>query len=69
MKACSLIPCLGLLLLGIGARAQESGWRLVSVPGAWEDTAKITHDGFAWYRCSVKLPADWRGATMPVGAH
>ncbi len=66
MKARSLMLCLGLLLFGAGALAQESGWRLVSVPGVWEETAKITHDGFAWYRCAVKLPADWRGQTITL---
>ena len=64
MNARCLIPCLGLLLSGVGAGAQESGWRLVSVPGAWEETAKLTYDGFAWYRCAVKLPPDWRGQTI-----
>ncbi len=37
-------------------------WQALSVPGAWEDQAQgglAGYDGFAWYRCLVRAPADW----------
>ncbi|MBE3070027.1 MAG: hypothetical protein IMZ66_07305, partial [Planctomycetes bacterium] len=46
------------------ARAAESdGWLTVRVPGFWEDqNAKARgYDGFAWYRCFVKVPKAFAG--------
>ena len=37
----------------------SANWRSVRVPGTWEETAQTNHDGIAWYRCWVKVPADW----------
>lgn len=46
-----------LLLLSGGG---QSDWDTISVPGAWEESAKYAaHDGFAWYRCYVKVPDNW----------
>jgi len=49
-----------------GADAPGKGWALVRVPGFWERAgARFRgHDGFAWYRCFVKLPATWKGQTL-----
>ena len=64
-----MIRCLtaSLLVLILTARlsAQDhgAGWQPLAVPGAWEDNARdklANYDGFAWYRCWVKIPAAWR---------
>ena len=58
--------CISVLLSALitqGARgAGAVDWTLLPVPGAWESTADGTfadYDGFAWYRCYVKVPATW----------
>jgi putative membrane-bound dehydrogenase-like protein len=38
----------------------KSEWTNINVPGLWEDQIG-EYDGFAWYRCSVKVPAEWKG--------
>jgi putative membrane-bound dehydrogenase-like protein len=63
-----LVP-LCVVLCGASSTATASddglvspGWRLVNVPGTWEDQSfeDLRHyDGFAWYRCYVKVPASW----------
>jgi hypothetical protein len=40
----------------------DGSWDLIPVPGAWESApgGKWTgYDGFAWYRCFVKIPGAW----------
>ncbi len=60
------------LQLALGnARAQDyaADWRPLAVPGAWEDNAKdklANYDGFAWFRCWVKVPADWKGSDLSL---
>jgi hypothetical protein len=47
----------------------QDGWQPLSVPGAWEDIAKdrlANYDGFAWFRCWVKVPADWKGSDLAL---
>lgn len=37
-------------------------WQTLKVPGTWDDTSLgrlAKFDGFAWYRCWAKIPADW----------
>jgi len=50
------------------ARVEEkTPWRPLRVPGFWEKQyggVIDKHDGFAWYRCFVKIPADWRGQEL-----
>lgn len=44
-----------------------SDWTKLPVPGAWEEVANKpfqSHDGFAWYRCQIKIPAAWKGETL-----
>ena len=53
------------LLLGRGPvlSAADADWKPLAVPGTWESTggeALAKYDGIAWYRCYVKVPADWR---------
>ncbi|MBI3869642.1 MAG: ThuA domain-containing protein [Verrucomicrobia bacterium] len=43
------------------------GWSPLRVPGAWEDNSEgrlARYDGFAWYRCRVDLPPEWRGKEL-----
>ncbi len=39
----------------------DSAWRTIRVPGFWESAGgKLKrYDGFAWYRCFVKIPESW----------
>lgn len=60
-----------LFLLRDTAPAQDfaAGWQPLAVPGAWEDNAKdklANYDGFAWFRCWVKVPADWKGTDLAL---
>ena len=44
-------------------------WQTMPVPGTWEDNSEgrlARYDGFAWYRCRVELPADWRGQELQL---
>lgn len=43
-----------------GANAPRSEWTAIAVPGVWEEQIG-EYDGFAWYRCAVKVPATWKG--------
>lgn len=39
-------------------------WQTLNVPGTWDDASQgrlAKFDGMAWYRCWVKIPADWAG--------
>jgi len=39
----------------------NSGWATVPVPGTWENDERFrNYDGFAWYRCAVRVPATWK---------
>ena len=38
-------------------------WGLQRVPGAWGGR-HARHDGFAWYRCFVRVPAAWKGQRL-----
>ncbi len=45
----------------------ETGWSTIHVPAAWEEDAEGRfkgHDGFAWYRCYVKIPDSWRDSLL-----
>ena len=52
--------------IALAAEAPQSNdaiaWQLIQVPGTWEADAEgrfQEHDGFAWYRCYVKVPDSW----------
>src|SRR5204862_4078625 len=51
---------------GATTNRYASNWRPLAVPGCWEDTAKLDYDGIAWYRCWVKIPADWSGKDVTL---
>ena len=48
--------------LAICVNARGEDWQTITVPGAWEDQADgqfEDHDGYAWYRCRVRVPPNW----------
>ncbi|MGE0608623.1 MAG: PVC-type heme-binding CxxCH protein, partial [Pirellulales bacterium] len=48
---------------------EPAAWTAVPVPGCWEDAADgqfAGHDGYAWYRCLVKIPPHWRGRNLKL---
>jgi len=50
-----------------GGASPVSGWASVPVPGAWDAAYPADmgrHDGFAWYRCFVEVPASWAGQDL-----
>jgi len=52
----------GLALQGLAQEANHGPWSLIPVPGTWEERSDgrfADYDGFAWYRCRVKIPASW----------
>lgn len=64
---------LSLCLLAVvatgAAPADESGWIRMQVPGTWEDNSQgelADYDGFAWYRCQVRVPAGWKGTQVEI---
>ncbi|MCY3022433.1 MAG: hypothetical protein NTW87_25925, partial [Planctomycetota bacterium] len=48
---------------GGAAAGEPPAWRTLRVPGFWEDQDKTLakYDGFAWYRCFVKVPDSFKG--------
>ena len=49
--------------------AERSDWQLLRVPGFWEGQAGgtlATYNGFAWYRCFVRVPAAWKGRPLAL---
>lgn len=47
------------------------GWRFVDVPGFWElelrdEKEIVRHDGYAWYRCFVRVPKEWKGCALEL---
>ncbi|MFP4058821.1 MAG: glycosyl hydrolase family 95 catalytic domain-containing protein [Candidatus Brocadiia bacterium] len=59
-----LVPVgFSLCVLAASASGGEAGWRLMDVPGLWRGKLG-SYDGFAWYRCFVRLPAAWEGEAL-----
>ena len=61
----SLVPS-----LSAAAEATADAWQPLRVPGFWERQfggIVEAHDGFAWYRCVVRVPADWQGQAAELG--
>lgn len=63
---CSLLVALAVAALSAPQRlvaAEETPWKPVAVPDVW----KSPPDGeniFQWYRCQVKVPAEWKGKEL-----
>ena len=65
-----LVASLGILPYA-DASAQDFAkeWSPLQVPGAWEDVSAgklANYDGYAWYRCWVKVPNDWKGRDLSL---
>jgi len=47
----------------------DASWDTIRVPGWWEDQG-FSDEGWAWYRKTVEIPEDWRGAcsVITIGA-
>ena len=44
-------------------------WHLVPIPDSWKRQlggALATKNGYAWYRCFVKVPAEWKGQIVEL---
>lgn len=65
----TLLPGL-LTWLTLNTPAVEvSKWQGLRVPGFWEKSSGgvvTEHDGFAWYRCFLHVPAEWQGETLAL---
>ncbi len=50
-----------LLIAGLSAASAED-WQRMPVPGVWEQENRSlkAYDGFAWYRCYIRVPDYWR---------
>ncbi len=65
------IPVLGFLacLTLSTPAAEDSKWQGLRTPGFWEKNfggVVTEHDGFAWYRCFVRVPSDWQAETLAL---
>ncbi len=61
----------GVLMLSAPGRAQQpdGDWHLVPIPDSWKRQPGgelATKDGYAWYRCFVQVPADWKERTVEL---
>ena len=71
MHRLTIFGTLGTLLLASVASAQPPAncpeWTPIAVPASWEKSGGgilDAYDGVAWYRCFVRVPADWQGETL-----
>ncbi len=48
--------------------ASADTWTTLKVPATWKDAddAIAKHEGFAWYRCLVKVPDGWKGKDLEL---
>ena len=49
-----------------GPGLDDAGWRLIEVPGDWEDRGLGAFDGICWYRRSVPIPHAWIGRALTL---
>jgi dienelactone hydrolase len=73
MSRISTLTLLVALVLVSLATAQPPAdcpdWTPIAVPATWERSGGGIlngYDGVAWYRCFVRVPADWQGETLHV---
>ena len=65
----SAVAALGLFLAAASApAATDDGWQLLRAPGFWEgqDAKLASYDGFAWYRCFVRVPKEFAGEALAL---
>jgi hypothetical protein len=59
------------------AEYDDRDWDVIEVPGMWEEAGYVEklspeygdwepYNGYAWYRCVVKVPADWEGYDVHI---
>lgn len=51
---------------------EQKDWTTIPAPGAWENAPGgkyAKYDGYAWYRCFVKVPAAWKGDDLSLTLH
>ena len=65
--------CALLAFTALAPAAEPDGWQMLHVPGFWDEGPGgrfQNQDGFAWYRCFVKVPEDWkaRDLTLELGS-
>lgn len=65
------LPCVAVCLCigphaGVVRGGEDADWALLRVPGFWEAAGGklASHDGFAWYRCLIKVPPSWKGQPL-----
>jgi putative membrane-bound dehydrogenase-like protein len=64
-----LVMSLGLAAIVVSPPADPEVWTTVKVPAVWkdaDDAAVAKHEGFAWYRCVVKVPDGWKGKDVEL---
>mgnify|MGYP001189453725 CR=1 FL=1 len=64
-----ILPALFFFFVTASAAA-DPGWTRLRVPGFWEKEyggSLEAHDGYAWYRCFVKVPGEWKGSALSLG--
>ncbi len=69
MRPSALILSFVVLLSFQSFGAGNLSWERLRAPGFWEKQfggVLEAHDGFAWYRCFVRVPADWKGETLTL---
>ncbi len=49
-----------------GPITHEGDWHRIMVPGAWEHAGYYKYDGYAWYRRTFTLPADYNGEPLSL---
>jgi len=48
-----------------GVDIKEADWLSVRVPAFWAETEAVgDYQGYAWYRTTFSLPAEWKGRTL-----
>lgn len=60
--------CLGWVWTN-AAEDAKTEWTAMTVPGTWEELAPKQfgdYDGYAWYRCEVVVPEDWKGLELQL---
>ena len=63
------LTALGNLPRATSALPPKPQWHLVPIPDSWKRQpggALATKDGYAWYRCSVQVPANWKGKRIEL---
>jgi putative heme-binding domain-containing protein len=64
-----LFVSISLALVGNADEDKAASWTLLDVPGVWEEAPGgkfANYDGFAWYRCTVKVPVAWKDEDLSL---